>query len=383
RAATADALLNLLIAVSMFSAWMHLSTGARRWLYATHAAVGLGFLAKGPVAILVPFAVTFLFCWLRRDLRTWARSTFDPRALALFAVVALPWYIAIFMKEGSAFFYGFFVKHNVGRFGGPLQGHAGSLVYYVPVVLVGLLPFTALLVPLLGRLRALWKEDLPCFLLLWFAFVFVFFSLSGTKLPHYMLYGMSGIFVLLGVVATGEMRGAAWLLFPAALAFVVLLALPWLVALVLPHVHDTYYREAFSEVDRYFDRTYILVVVVALVMAIALMLLRRLSIVTRLALVGLVYVLVLSSVLVPLAGTVVQEPIKQAALLCRQQGWQPVMWGLNAPSFSVYRGAPTPNREPRPGDVVLTKSKRIPALEPRGVEVLYRKNGIVLLRVAS
>src|SRR5436190_6981238 len=77
RAATADALLNLLIAASMFAAWLHLSTGKRGWLYATHAAIGLGVLAKGPVAILVPLAVTLLFCLLRRDLRTWARAVFD------------------------------------------------------------------------------------------------------------------------------------------------------------------------------------------------------------------------------------------------------------------------------------------------------------------
>src|SRR5258708_3817010 len=60
RAATADALLNLLLAASMFAAWLHLSTGRRRWLYATHAAIGLGVLAKGPIAILVPFATTFI-----------------------------------------------------------------------------------------------------------------------------------------------------------------------------------------------------------------------------------------------------------------------------------------------------------------------------------
>src|SRR5436190_6937742 len=80
RAATADALLNVLVAASMFAAWLHLSTGQRKWLYATHAAIGLGVLAKGPIAILVPLAVTFLFCGLRRDLRTWARAVFDWRA---------------------------------------------------------------------------------------------------------------------------------------------------------------------------------------------------------------------------------------------------------------------------------------------------------------
>ena len=65
RAATADALLNCLVAASMFAAWLHLETGKRRWLYATYAAIGLGLLAKGPVAVLMPFAVTLLFCLLR------------------------------------------------------------------------------------------------------------------------------------------------------------------------------------------------------------------------------------------------------------------------------------------------------------------------------
>ena len=100
RAATADALLNLLIAASMFGAWLHLDTGRRSWLYATFAAIGLGFLAKGPVAILVPLAVTFLFCLLRRDLATWARAVFDWRGFLLFVAIAAPWYAIIFPRAG-------------------------------------------------------------------------------------------------------------------------------------------------------------------------------------------------------------------------------------------------------------------------------------------
>src|SRR4051812_40395345 len=146
RAATADALLNMLIAASMFAAWQHLSTGRRGWLYATHAAIGLGLLAKGPVAILVPFASTLIFCWLRRDLRTWARAVFDWRALVLLLAIALPWYAAILLKEGRGFIEGFLVKHNIGRFSGPVSGHSGSLFYYFPALVLLSLPFTALVV---------------------------------------------------------------------------------------------------------------------------------------------------------------------------------------------------------------------------------------------
>src|SRR2546423_5706208 len=113
RAATADALLNLLIAATMFAAWLHLSTGERKWLYATHAAIGLGVLAKGPIAILIPLAVTFVFCVLRRNFRTWARAVFDWRALALLFVIAAPWYAVILAKEGRGFIEGFFLKHNI------------------------------------------------------------------------------------------------------------------------------------------------------------------------------------------------------------------------------------------------------------------------------
>src|SRR3954467_1338037 len=178
RAATADALLNLLLAAAMFAAWLHLSTGERKWLYAAHAAIGLGVLAKGPIAILIPLAVTFVFCILRKNLKIWARAVFDWRALALLLVIAAPWYIAILAKEGRGFIDGFILKHNVGRFTGPVSGHAGSLLYYFPVLLLLTLPFTALLVPVAQRVRDVWRDDLQCYLLVWFVFVFVFFSVS-------------------------------------------------------------------------------------------------------------------------------------------------------------------------------------------------------------
>ncbi len=380
RAATADALLNLLIAASMFGAWLHLDTGRRSWLYATFAAIGLGFLAKGPVAILVPLAVTFWFCVLRRDLATWARAVFDWRGLLLFVAIAAPWYAIIFAKEGWAFFEGFFLRHNLSRFGGPLQGHAGSLVYYFPIVLAWTLPFTALLVPVARRLRAIWRDDLQLYLLLWFVFVFVFFSLSGTKLPHYVLYGITGVVLLMAVYAH-ELESPWWALAPAAGFFLVLLLLPWAVKLALPQVPDAYYREALSNADAYFSTGYFAFTAAALLVTVAAMLERRVPLTQKLVATGLLSVLVLSAFVVPVAAGLQQEPIKEAALLCREQALSPILWRLNAPSFSVYRGLPTEDRELRPGDVVLTRAQRLAELPGNGYDVLYAKNGIALVRI--
>jgi 4-amino-4-deoxy-L-arabinose transferase-like glycosyltransferase len=382
RAATADALLNMLLAASMFAAWLHFSTGRRRWLYATHAAIALGVLAKGPIAILVPGATTLLFCLFRRDLRTWARAVFDWRALALFLAIAAPWYVVILAKEGRAFVEGFFLKHNVARFGGPLQGHGGSLLYYFPVALLLSLPFTALIFPVAARLRTLWRDELQAYLLLWFGFVFVFFSLSGTKLPHYLLYGYTPLALLMAVRGY-EMRSAFWALLPALFFFAFLLFLPNLLAQLVPEIADLYYRQALGAALGNFDLLYFAYFGVATALVVYAMLERRSSPARKLALCGLLAVAGLSTLVVPVAGEL-QAPLKEAALLARERHFDVVMWRLNAPSFSVYRGAPTPSREPRPGDIIVTKASRLSEL-PKGTafDILFSRGGIVLARIKA
>ena len=382
RTGTTDALLNMLIAASMFAAWLHLESGKRSWLYAMFAAVGLGFLAKGPVAILIPFAVTLAFCWLRRDLKTWLRAAFDWRALLLFAAIALPWYSLELYRHGWAFVQGFFLKHNINNYLGTLQGHSGGPLYYVPVLLVSTLPFTAFLSRALRNVTRAWGDDLQCYLWLWFGFVFVFFSLSGTKLPHYLLYGMTGVFILMSIYGM-EMRSRFWALLPALLSCLLLLALPDILELSLLRIKDAYYREAATAAKHYFGLDYFAFAAVAAVVTIYFMVERRLDLSRKLLMSGAIGVAGLSLYIVPIAGGLQQEPIKQAALLARDNGYDVIMWRLDAPSFSVYYGRPTPVQEPRPGDIVITKAKRLAELPGLGYDVLFRKNGIVLIRVTG
>ena len=382
RAGTTDALLNMLIAASMFAAWLHLEAANRAWLYATFAAIGFGFLAKGPVAILIPLAVTLAFCWLRRDLGIWARAVFDWRGLLLFAVIALPWYVFILHKEGWAFVQGFFLKHNVNNFLNTLQGHSGGPAYYIPVLLIGTLPFTAFLIQALLRVREAWRDDLQCYLWLWFGFVFAFFSLSGTKLPHYLLYGMTGTFILMAVYGM-ELRLRFWALLPALLCALLLLALPQIVDIALPGLKDAYYREAVAGAKQYFGPGYFAFAAAALVLSVYFMLEHRFDLSRKLVVSGAVGVVGLSAFVVPVGAGMQQEPIKEAARLAREKGLEVIMWRLDAPSFSVYYGRPTPTREPQPGDIVLTKAKRLAELPGYGFSVIYAKNGIVLVRVTG
>jgi 4-amino-4-deoxy-L-arabinose transferase-like glycosyltransferase len=381
RAATADALLNLLVAASMFAAWLHLSTGERRWLYATHAAIGLGVLAKGPIAILVPFAATFLYCASKKDLRGWARAAFDWKALLLLVAIAAPWYIVILAKEGRGFVEGFIMKHNVGRFSGPVSGHGGSLLYYFPILLLVSLPFTGLLVPVARRWRAVWRDDLQRYLLIWFLFVFVFFSISGTKLPHYVLYGYTGLAILMAVHAL-EARAQAWLLVPVLLLFVLCIALPYLANHYAGEVRDEFFREVLRAAVSQFGAEYFIYFCAMSGLVVYAMIERRTPLARKLTVFGLAGVMALSTLTVPILGFAQQGAIREAALLCRNRNLEPVMWRLNAPSFSVYRGAATPSREPRPGDVIVTRSSRLGEL-PKALayDVLYSKRGIAVARI--
>ena len=236
---------------AMFAAWLQIAKRqANMAVCRLSRRSASAFLTKGPVAMLIPLAVSFLFCLLRRRFKTWLRLVLDPLGLLLFAAIALPWYALILQREGWAFVQGFFLKHNVSRFSGPLQGHAGSLLYYFPVVLIGTCRSPDCLHRLILRgCAAVWRDDLQCYLLLWFAFVFVFFSLSGTKLPHYILYGMTGCIHPDGRSRHDAAARGVWVLAPAS----AVLCLPACAArdrpLARPRFADAYYREALAEVS--------------------------------------------------------------------------------------------------------------------------------------
>ena len=377
KAATADALLNLLLSASLLALYLYLREGRRVWLYAAAAAMGLGFLTKGPVAVAIPAAVSALYCASRGEWRVWLRLAVDWRAWSLFLWVAAPWYLVQYLREGEGFFLSFFLRHNLGRFQEPLEGHGGGWWYYLPVLLVGVLPYITLLLRALSRWRETFADPLGRYLLIWFALVFVLFSLAATKLPHYLTYGYTGLFLLMAPESDSPGR-AGWLLLPQLLFLGLLLALPGAVAVALPRVRDEWVRAQLEGLV--FPLAYYLLLVGALLLTVYLMRERRIALAYKMLASGLTLVFLVSNQVLPLVAGVRQQPVKEAGLLARHSRAPAVMWGINAPSFSVYSGRIVERREPRPGDVVLTQSARLPALAPH--ELLYQRHGIALARMS-
>lgn len=378
KAAIADALLDLFLTATMAAVYLYYRERRRRFIHMAFIAMALGFLTKGPIAVLIPLVVSGLFFALRRDIRGWLRAAFDPVGVVLFMAIALPWYVLEFAARGDGFIEGFFGRHNIGRFTGTMEGHGGNYFYYVPVVLLALLPYTSVFIKLCGRAKALVRQDLELYLILWFSFVFVFFSLSGTKLPHYILYGLTAVFMLLGLHFC-ELR-RCWLAFlPVILLFVFLGLLPRVVSLALPHIHDGFVAAMLQDPQQYFSMAYRAYFAVAVFITVYFVFDTRLSQTLKLVLCGLLMTLGVSQFVLPAVAAIQQQPVKEAALIARSMNAEVVMWGLDRPSFGVYSRHAVVRRDPVPGDVVVTKSTRLGQL--RDYDLLYSRNGIALLRL--
>jgi len=378
RGAIADALLNLFLALAMFDIVRYAGDPRPAWRRRAFLWIGLGLLAKGPVALLVPGAASLLGFALQGRTRDWWRAVRDPAGWAILLAVSLPWYLLEYGQRGDAFLAGFFMRHNVERFLSPLQGHGGGLLYYLPAILVLLLPYSGLFLrtlPGLGRMKA---TLLDSFLWSWFLFVFVFFSLAGTKLPHYLLYGATPLFLLMAQ-RRGVLRSRLLAFAPPLLFLGLVAALPQLLQRFAPGIANPYVREALGQ-DGVFGPLWQAGAVLLLVAVLGLALWREPPLWRRLAASGLLCSLALVGLLLPAVAAIQQGPVKEAALLARRAGWEVHSWRINVPSFSVYRGAVTPaTAAPRAGLVILTRSDALDALGP--ARLLYRKGGIVLARM--
>ncbi|HUK49189.1 MAG TPA: hypothetical protein VLW06_16420, partial [Terriglobales bacterium] len=110
--------------------------------------------------------------------------------IVIFCVIGLPWYVLAQIRNPQ-FFHEFIVEHNLARFGTNLYHHPEPFWYYIPVTLLGWVPWSifaiAAIVWAARRVRRPDTDELNFFLLIWIAVVVVFFSISQSKLSGYML----------------------------------------------------------------------------------------------------------------------------------------------------------------------------------------------------
>lgn len=194
-----------------------------RWMLAAWAAMALAILSKGLVGLLIPGAVLVLHGLWRLDFRFWLRFRWLP-GLAILLALTLPWFWAVSARNPD-FAWFFFVHEHFDRYLKPGHRREGAWWSFLPIALVGFMPWTGALPALLRQRRDDFAGSL---LLLWAVFVLVFFSLSSSKLPSYILPMFPALVLLMArqAPAASALKNQLWL--PILLWGVALLALPWL-----------------------------------------------------------------------------------------------------------------------------------------------------------
>ncbi len=376
RAATADAVLNLLIVLSLFDIWRYWENPSRMVLFRVFLWLGLGFLCKGPVAVAIPFVVSAFLYVSTGQWKLWLKTVFNPYGLVVFLAVAAPWYILEYMAQGQAFIDGFFFKHNVDRFADTMEGHGGQVWYYVVALPFIIMPFGGLLGQLVKKVGG---GSLDRFLWFWFAFVLVFFSFSNTQLPHYMLYGITPLLLLLAKHC-GENPNRWLAVVPAILVAGVLLFLPELLAQTVAQNPTPYYQGLLEQSHKVTGNYYRAATGIYLAALIALLLWPKVQNYWRLIGTAILQTLFLGSVLIPVIAYTQQAPVKEAARFARHYLTDSVivMDGVNMPSFSVYREAITPHRAPVGGEYVFSKAEYLQP--PEDYAIVFKQGGLVLAK---
>lgn len=358
HAATADAVLGFFLMLSALDLWRWLEQRQSAALQRLAVWVALGVLVKGPVAVLIPLASLLLAVLVERDGALLWRTLRNGRAWTWLVLIALPWYAYALWRHGHDFIAGFFLKHNLERFSSPMEGHAGSWLYFLVIAPLLWMPWSPLLLALWGHARALWQDRCLRQGLIWAAFVLVFFSLSGTKLPHYGLYAAPGMVLLLAAAAQ---RARAW-----HWVVVALLWLGWQLLMVggpLALLHNPQwidqpdYRALLQQTTAHIAWQGVLLAWAG-VGLLALWVWRRApAFGPQWLLAGAVgvHVLVMALVVWPWWAHTLQDPVRELGLKARAWPGVAVQWDGHWPSFAFYRRQEAPRREPQPGELALVR----------------------------
>jgi len=250
RGASTDMQMAAPFCIGMLGWYAWYETDKKFWLFDLYFFVGVATLAKGPVAPVMALVIIFTFTALRREWSLLRRTIWIPGVLLYFAMV-LPWYIAV-QRRNPSFLRVFFLEHNLERFSTNRYMHEQHLWYYIPIMLLALMPWSVIAMRALAEAvqqsiaewrarrakhhyvgHSRWGDAFPEFLVLWTLFPILIFSLSRSKLPGYILPAVPPLTILTGdyIHRIRHQGLSLWLLLLHALlssvTIILILLLPW------------------------------------------------------------------------------------------------------------------------------------------------------------
>lgn len=367
RTATADALLGLLFVLVFLDLWHALSLQSKWPGRRVALWIALGMLVKGPVSLVLPAGTLILYFFCVPSARiTIQKIAFDFVSWLILISVSLPCYTYAYLRHGQAFIDGFLLKHNVERFTGSMEGHSGHWAYFLIALPLLWLPWSGLFLRSLFQIQMQWQQGFLKFCWIWFAFVFCFFSLANTKLPHYLLYAGPAVCMLLTYSFLAARKN--WLLTGALglFGFAAMLLLPEQLQIHPEWISDAFYKVLIETSAKTDMKVWLFVIPLLYAFGAGLYYFFKDTVLLRgfnasgLALIyfAVFQSLVLALVVLPWWSHTLQSPVHDLAMKHQADSDLIVQWGVHVPSFATYRQQEAPRREPQPGEMALVKNSQ-------------------------
>jgi len=212
RMVLTDPALVFFTTLSGYCFWLGMGQEGKNRLYffGFYIAMALAMLAKGPVGILIPVLGVIPYLTITRQWRRFGKFGYPVLGSLIVLAISAPWYLAMFAIHGEDYMAAA-QANTTGRFANPLEGHGGTIFFYLPILFLGFFPWSGFLPGSLYQALKDWKqyrarervprheEGLALFAALWMIGLFLFFTLSATRLPHYIfpLFPAAAILVAL------------------------------------------------------------------------------------------------------------------------------------------------------------------------------------------
>lgn len=184
------------------------------YIYFFYTFMGLAALTKGPIGFILPFAIAMAFVFLNRTTsynsnnETAVKIIERIKALkvfismphiagyVIFAAIAVPWYVAVSVKTGGNFASGFFLHHNIERFTSHVAGPNAPFIATFLYLLIGFFPWSFFMIQTLAGAVKERHTPFTLFLLIWTAAYLIIYSVSATRLPHYLVPAYPALAIL-------------------------------------------------------------------------------------------------------------------------------------------------------------------------------------------
>jgi 4-amino-4-deoxy-L-arabinose transferase-like glycosyltransferase len=167
-----------------------------KWYLAFYILLSLAVLAKGPVGIILPAIIIFSFLIYVGQFWQVIKEIKLIWGAIICSILTIPWYILVWLENGQEYLNSFFGYHNLQRFTDVVNGHEAPWYFYFLIILILFAPWSVYLPYAIARTkwwqRKYWltrtrENQIAIFAFFWFITIFVFFSISVTKLPSYLL----------------------------------------------------------------------------------------------------------------------------------------------------------------------------------------------------